>query len=188
MPKKTVQKSEVLVPIEVIQNKIYLIRGHKVMLDVDLAELYGVLTKNLNKAVRRNLERFPGDFMLKLTKEENDALRFQFGTLKQGQHSKYLPFVFTEHGVLMLSSVLNSRRAIHVNIQIMRVFVKLKEVIGSHKELVRKIEGLESQFVTKSQEQDEKIALVFNAIKELLRDKEEAKKKRGPMGFVGYKK
>src|SRR5690242_7133710 len=102
--KLVTKKSESLIPTESIQNKIFIIRERKVMLDHDLAELYGVLTKNLNKAVRRNLERFPPDFMLKLTKEEYQALRFQHGTLKQGQHSKYLPLVFTEQGVAMLST------------------------------------------------------------------------------------
>jgi hypothetical protein len=105
-----------LVPVELIASKIYLIRGIKVMLDKDLAELYGVETKRLKEQVRRNIERFPHDFMFELTKDEYQALRSQIATLKRGQHSKYAPFAFTEHGVLMLSSVLNSERAIQVNI------------------------------------------------------------------------
>ena len=105
-----------LVPVELIASKIYLIRGIKVMLDKDLAELYGVETKRLKEQVRRNIERFPQDFMFELTKDEYQALRSQIATLKRGQHSKYAPFAFTEHGVLMLSSVLNSERAIQVNI------------------------------------------------------------------------
>jgi hypothetical protein len=105
-----------LVPIELIASKIYLIRNIKVMLDKDLAELYGVETKRLKEQVRRNIERFPEDFMFELTKDEYQALRSQIATLKRGQHSKYTPFAFTEHGVLMLSSVLNSERAIQVNI------------------------------------------------------------------------
>lgn len=187
MQKRTKQKSRVVLPVGIIQNKIYLIRGQKVMLDRDLAELYGVLTKNLNKAVKRNKERFPEEFCFTVTKEEFQNLKFQFGTSSWGG-MRYLPFVFTEHGVLMLSSVLNSSRAIQVNIQIMRVFVKLKEMMTSHKDLARKIEDIERQFQGRFNEQDKKIALVFNAIKELLSDKEEAKKKRGPMGFVAYKK
>jgi len=105
-----------LVPVELIASKIYLIRGIKVMLDKDLAGLYGVETKRLKEQVRRNIERFPQDFMFDLTKDEYQALRSQIATLKRGQHSKYAPLAFTEHGVLMLSSVLNSERAIQVNI------------------------------------------------------------------------
>ena len=178
--KKVVAAPRSIVPVEVIQNKIYLIRGRKVMLDHDLAELYGVMTKNFNKAVRRNLDRFPEDFMLGLTKEEVHSLRFQIGTLKRGQHSKYLPLVFTEQGVAMLSTVLKSRRAIQVNIQIMRVFVKLKEMMISHKDLAHKIENLEKKFV----EHDKKFLLVFAAIRQLLEGKEDSLKNKGPMGFV----
>ena len=178
--KKVTTLTENVVPIEVIQNKIYLIRGLKVMLDHDLAKLYGVMTKNLNKAVRRNLERFPLDFMLMLTREEFYSLRFQIGTLKRGQHSKYLPLAFTEQGVAMLSTVLKSRHAIQVNIQIMRVFVKLKEMMISHKDLARKIEDLESKFA----EHDKRSVLVFEAIKQLLKEKEDFSKNKGPIGFV----
>ena len=172
-----------VVPIEIIQNKIYLIRGQKVMFDRDLAELYGVVTKNLNKAVRRNLDRFPNDFAFMLTKEEFKNLRFQFGTSSWGG-GRYLPFVFTEHGILMLSSVLNSQRAIQVNIQIMRTFTKLRELMIAHKDLARKIEDLERKFQDKFKEHDQKFILVFNAIKDLLSEKEEKAKKRGPMGFI----
>ena len=183
MKKQAVKKSEIAVPIEIIHNKIYLIRGHKVMVDSDLAELYQVLTKNLNKAARRNIERFPEDFMFKITKKEYESLRFQFGTLKQGQHSKYLPLVFTEQGVAMLSSVLNSQRAIQVNIQIMRVFTKLREMMASHKDLARKIEDLERKFEGRFQDHDRSFILVFKAIKELIGEKDEENKKRGPLGF-----
>jgi len=183
MKKKIIQKSESLVPVEIIQNKIYLVQGHKVMFDHDLAQLYGVMTKNLNKAVRRNLERFPADFAFTLTKEEFRNLRFQFGTSSWGG-GRYPPFVFTEHGILMLSSVLNSQRAVQVNIQIMRTFTKLRELMITHKDLTRKIEGLERKFQDKFKEHDQKFILVFNAIKDLLSDKEEKSKKRGPMGFI----
>ena len=178
-----VKNSQDLVPVEVIQNKIYLIRGHKVMLDRDLAELYGVLTRNLNKAVRRNIDRFPSDFGFILTAREFKILMFQIGTSSWGGTRK-LPMVFTEQGVAMLSSVLNSRRAIHVNIQIIRVFTKFREIMISHKDLARKIEDLEQKFQKKFRAQDRKIILIFNAIKDLLADKEEAAKKRGPMGFI----
>ena len=162
MQKRDVGQSSV--PVEIIQDKIYLIREHKVMFDKDLAELYGVLTKNLNKAVNRNIDRFPEDFMFRLTKKEYSSLRFQFGTLKRGQHVKYLPFVFTEQGVAMLSSVLKSKRAVQVNIQIMRGFVRLKELMMSHKDLARKIDDLER----KVGEHDAKIVRVFDAIRHLM--------------------
>ena len=184
MKKRTVEESKSLVPVEIIQSKIYLIRGHKVMLDKELSELYGVSTKRLKEQVRRNLKRFPGDFMLELTWEETESLRSQIATLKRGEHIKYLPYAFTEQGVAMLSSVLNSDRAIEINIQIMRVFTKLREMMISHKDLARKIEDLERKFQEKFEEHDKKIILIFNAIKELLAGKAEAEKNRGPMGFI----
>ena len=131
------------VPIERITNRIYVIRGIKVMLDRDLAELYGVETKVLKQVVKRNINRFPADFMFELTKVENQALRSQNVTLKRGQHSKYLPYVFTEQGVAMLSSVLKSDRAIQVNIQIMRAFTQLSQLLSTHKDLKKKIEAIE---------------------------------------------
>ena len=184
MKKRTVEESKSLVSVEIIQSKIYLIRGHKVMLDKELSELYGVSTKRLKEQVRRNLKRFPGDFMLELTWEEAVSLRSQIATLKRGAHIKYLPYAFTEQGVAMLSSVLNSDRAIEINIQIMRVFTKLREMMISHKDLARKIEDLERKFQEKFEEHDKKIILIFNAIKELLAGKAEAEKNRGPMGFI----
>jgi hypothetical protein len=115
------------------------------MLDRDLAALYGVETKNLNKAVRRNVDRFPADFMFQLTSDEAECLRFQFGTLKRGQHFKYLPQVFTQEGVAMLSSVLRSPRAVQVNIAIMRVFVRLRQTLALHKELATRLTELETE-------------------------------------------
>lgn len=119
--------------LEEIRNRIYEIRGRQVMLDKDLAELYGVEVKNLNKAVGRNIDRFPDDFMFRLTKEEYDSLRFQNGTIKsgRGEHSKYLPYVFTEQGVAMLSGVLRSPIAVQVNIRIMRTFVAVRQYLSS---------------------------------------------------------
>jgi ORF6N domain len=184
--KHPIKKSEILVPVEIIQNKIYLIRGHKVMFDRDLAELYGVLTKNLNKAVQRNLERFPDDFMFQLTKEEADRSRFQFGTLNRGKNIKYLPYVFTEQGVAMLSSVLKSKRAVQVNIQIMRIFVKLKELMISHKDLARKIDDLEKKF----QAHDQKIIQIFDAIRRMMTIPEQTGPepyKRHSVGFIADK-
>ena len=167
MPKR---KSNVTV--ERIESIILLIRGQKVILDRDLAQLYGVTTGNLNKAVKRNPDRFPSDFMFQLTPEEHQSLRFQFGILKKGQHSKYLPHAFTEQGVAMLSSVLNSERAIEVNIAIMRAFVKLREMIGAHKDLKRKLAALEKKY-------DDQFKIVFEAIAELMTPPEEPRKKIG---------
>ncbi len=185
--RKQVKLVNTILPGEIIQNKIYLIRGQKVMFDRDLASLYGVTTGNLNKAVKRNIERFPDDFMFQLTMQEADSSRFQVGSLNRGENIKYLPLVFTEQGVAMLSSVLRSKRAIQVNIQIMRVFVKLKEVLVSHKDLVRKIEDMERNFQDKFKDHDKKIILIFEAIKQLLAEKEEPIKNKAPIGFVGHK-
>src|SRR6266705_121421 len=135
MATKSIARTE-----EAIINKIYLIRGQKVMLDEDLAELYGVETKQLKRQVRRNIERFPDDFMYELTSNEYNALRSQFGTLKRGQHSKYMPMAFTEQGVAMLSSVLNSKTAIEVNIQIIRIFTRMRELLLTHKDILIKLE------------------------------------------------
>lgn len=136
-----------IVPQQVIESKIFIIRSKKVMLDKDLSVLYGVETKMLNRAVKRNIERFLEDFIFQLTKEEYiDLLRYQFGTLKRGQHSKYLPYTFTENGVAMLSSVLSSKRAIQVNVQIMRTFTKIREMLATHKELKQKIEEMEKKY------------------------------------------
>lgn len=134
------------------------------MLDRDLAALYGVETGNLNKAVRRNLDRFPADFMFQLTSEEAESLRFHFGSLKRGQHFKYLPYAFTEQGVAMLSSVLRSHRAVQVNIAIMRAFVRLRETLSLHKELARKLAELE----LKIEHHDAGIRVLFDAIRKLM--------------------
>ena len=164
-----------LIPQEVIQTKIFLIRGRKVMFDKDLALLYGVSTSRLNEQVRRNKKRFPADFMFRLTRKESHNLISQNATSSWGGQRK-LSYVFTEQGVAMLSSVLNSDRAIEVNIQIMRVFVKLKEMIMSHKNLARKIDNLERKF----KEHDEKFLLVFDAIRRLIHEEE---KPKIPIGF-----
>ena len=170
------KKMSDLVPVEVIANKIFLIRGQKVMLDRDLAKLYGVTTGNLNKAVSRNLMRFPDDFMFELTRDELKNLIFQFGTSSWGGTRK-LPRVFTEQGVAMLSSVLNSDRAVMVNISIMRVFSKLKKLALSHSELLRKVDSLERKYG----EHDKKIAVIFQALKQLLEPPKP--KKTGKIGF-----
>ena len=134
-----------LIPQVLIERKIFLIRGRRVMLDRDLAELYGVETRDLNKAVKRNIDRFPEDFMFQLTNEEFVNLKFHFGTSSWGGTRK-LPYAFTENGVAMLSSVLNSKLAIHVNIQIMRTFTRLREILLTHKDLARKLADMEKKY------------------------------------------
>ena len=154
-----------IVPIEVIENKIYLIRGQKVMLDKDLAILYGIETKQLKRAVRRNIDRFPDDFLFTLKKDEMDALGCHFGTPVQHLFGGYQAFAFTEQGVAMLSSVLKSKRAIHMNILIMRVFVKLRHLLSTHKELAAKINELEGKY----EGHDVNIRQIFNAIKKFMK-------------------
>lgn len=148
-----------LVLPEQIEQAVLLIRGQRVMLDRDLAALYGVTTGNLNKAVQRNADRFPADFMFQITADEAEALRFHFGSLKRGQHYKYLPYVFTQQGVAMLSSVLRSPRAVQVNIAIMRVFVRLRETLALHKDLAHKLAQLER----KIEGHDTNICTLFDA-------------------------
>ena len=172
-------KTEQLIPVERISSKIYLIRNEKVLLDFDLAELYGVETKQLKRAVRRNIDRFPLDFMFPLTKDEYNSLRGQIGTLKRGEHSKYLPYAFTEQGVAMLSSVLNSDRAIKVNIAIMRAFVKMRKILESNESLAKKLKQLEKETKEKFAEHQQQIGLIFETIKELVTEKEKPKRRIG---------
>ena len=144
MTKKT-KHAELIVPVERVENRIYFIRGEKVMLDVDLAELYQVETRVLNQAVRRNQERFPVDFMFQLTEVEADNLRSQFVTSSSGYGGRrYRPYAFTELGVAMLSAVLKSQRAVQMSILIMRAFVRLRELISSHQDLAARMEKLEA--------------------------------------------
>jgi cell shape-determining protein MreC len=169
-----------ILPDETIIDKIYIIREKKVMIDRDLAELYGVDTRVLNQAVKRNLKRFPDDFMFQLTDEEFRNLRSQIVTSSWGG-SRFRPMVFTEQGVAMLSSVLNSERAISVNIQIIRVFTRMRTMIESHKDILRKLEQLEK----KDLELDEKVTLIFEYLKELEQSKQEETdfKPRKRIGF-----
>lgn len=169
--KKT--STKIVIPDEVIQNKIFLIRGKKIMFDKDLAKLYEVETEQITRQVRRNIDRFPEDFLLQLTREEFTILIRHFGGSSWGGTRKP-PLAFTEHGILMLSSVLNSRRAIRVNIQIMRTFTKLGEMLRSHKELRRKIEEVEKKY-------DYQFKIVFKTIKELLEPI--PRKPKTPIGF-----
>lgn len=165
-----------LIPVEHIEKAILLIRGQKVMLDRDLAELYGVSTKRLNEQVKRNLARFPADFMFQLDQEEFENWRSQFATsnsaARMGLRRK--PYAFTEQGVAMLSSVLNSERAIEVNIAIMRAFVRLREILATHKDLARKLDEMER----KLGEHDQHFRIVFEAIRQLMTPPPEPEKKR----------
>lgn len=165
------KKYNTIVPIEIIQNKIYLIRKQKVMLDRDLAVLYGVETKYLKRQVKRNIERFPDDFMFELTKDEFEILRRQIVTSSWGG-IRYMPMVFTEQGIAMLSSVLNSERAVQVNIQIMRVFTKLRQMMLAHDDLKRKVEAMEKKY-------DKQFKIVFDAIKNLPEVKVKPKRQIG---------
>ena len=161
------------IPVERITRAILLIRGQKVILDADLAELYDVETKALNRAVKRNIERFPRDFVFELTKVEAERLRCQSGTSKRGGR-RYRPYAFTEQGVAMLSSVLHSQRAIRVNIEIMRAFVQLRQLLSSHADLARKLEALEKKY-------DAQFKVVFDAIRELMAPPAPPKRR---IGFV----
>ena len=170
-----------LIPVQRIEYLIYSVRNQNVLLDSDLAELYGVTTSNLNKAVKRNQDRFPGDFMFQLTKGEYDNLRFQIGTsnnnISRGGR-RYLPHVFTEQGVAMLSSVLNSKRAVQVNIEIMRTFVRLRQLLLSNKDLSQRLDELEQKY-------DSHFKVVFDAIRQLMAPQS---KPNGRFGFQAGKK
>ncbi len=179
--KKNPEKN-IMLPDEVIMAKIYLIRDYKVMLDRDLALLYGVDTKRLKEAVKRNLSRFPEDFMFELSKEELANWRSQYGTSKSEKMGlRITPFAFTEYGLLMLASVLNSERAIQINIQIVRIFSRMRTMIESHKEILKKLEMLEK----KDMELDEKVTLIFEYLKELEQTKKDENdfNKRKRIGF-----
>ena len=163
------------ISIERIEQAIFLIRGQKVLLDADLAQLYGVETKILNKAVKRNLDRFPEDFMFQLTAEEAENLRFQIGTSKKQRGGRrYLPYAFTEQGVAMLSGVLNSPRAVKVNVEIMRTFVRLRQLMATHTDLARKLTALEQKY-------DKQFKVVFDAIRALMTPPAKPRKK---IGFI----
>ena len=174
---KDMSKEEIGIPEEVLMQKIYLVNGTKVMLDSDLAELYQVETKRLNEQVKRNSGRFPKDFMFQLTGEQWENLKSQNATSSWGGR-RSLPYVFTEQGVSMLSSVLNSEVAINVNIRIIRVFTKMREMLLTHKDLLLEMDEIRK----KVSGQDEKIELIFNYLKQFIKDQEEPRKQ------IGYKK
>jgi phage regulator Rha-like protein len=172
-----------VVPVEHITQSILVLRGHRVLLDTELAVLYGVSTKRFNEQVRRNRERFPADFMFQLTDEELAALRSQIATLKggRGQHRKYLPYAFTEHGAIMAATILNSPRAVEMSVYVVRAFVKLRELLSSNRELARRFAQLETRLDKKLTEHDQQIAAILSAIRQLMHPP--VPKKRG-IGFT----
>ena len=180
-----------MIPQELIRQKIYFIRGEKVMFDRDLAALYGVETGALNQAVKRNKDRFPSDFMFQLNKQEFGILKFHFGISKESLISQIviskrggtrkLPYVFTEQGVAMLSSVLNSKRAIQVNIQIIRTFTQLRKILATHKELREKIEAIEKKILKGEKKNDKYFKAIFNTLRLLMKEEKEPK---GKIGFA----
>jgi phage regulator Rha-like protein len=183
-------KDELLLAVERIENRIILIRGHKVLLDSDLAALYGVPIKRLNEQVRRNQQRFPADFMFRIEPQEWDALRSHNATLKtgRGQHRKYPPYAFTEHGALMAANVLSSARAIEASLYVVRAFVRLREVLATHAELAKQLAQLEKKTEALSLKHDSLAANtraqfkeVIAALRELMRAPETKKR---PIGFV----
>lgn len=177
-------ESNIAVAVDTVASRIVTLRGQRVIVDADLAALYGVETKRLNEQVRRNLERFPADFMFTLEQDEWEALRSQFATLKtgRGQHRKYLPYAFTEHGAIMAATVLNSPRAVEVSIYVVRAFVQLRELLTGHKELAKRLDELETRIERKLTSQDQAIAGILDAIRQLMAPPPAPKKR--PIGFV----
>ena len=173
----TKKKADIAIPDETVISKIFIVRGKKVMIDTDLAELYGVPTKRLNEQVKRNMKRFPEDFMFQLTQEEKQGLIESYTHLNKLKYSPNLPFAFTEHGAVMLASVLNSERAIEVNVQIVRIFTRMREMLLTHKDILLKLEKLERKAV----QHDGDIKLIFKYLKELLDPPTE------PMRKIGFK-
>lgn len=170
------RSTPVTVTVNAISRSILLVRGQKVMLDSELAKLYRVESKELNRAVKRNQDRFPADFRFQLTAEEHDSLRCQIGTLKtgRGQHRKFLPYAFSEQGVAMLSSVLRSKRAILVNVEVIRAFVRLRELLATNADLARQLAALEGKY-------DGQFRVVFDAIRQLMTEPNPTKR---PIGFT----
>ena len=179
-------KDLTVVPIESISRAIIVLRGHKVLLDAELAALYGVSTKRFNEQVRRNCERFPADFMFRLTAEEAESLRSQNATIKggRGQHRKYLPYAFTEHGAIMAATILNSPRAVEMSVYVVRAFVKLRELLSSNRELARRFAQLETRLDKKLTQHDQTIGAILAAIRKLMNPEAPPESKRRPIGFT----
>ena len=171
--------ARIAIPLDRIARRILLLRGQRVLIDADLAMLYGVSTKRFNEQVRRNARRFPPDFVLRLTREEWESLRSQFATLKtgRGRHRKYLPLAFSEHGAIMVATILNSPRAIQVSVHIVRAYVRLREFLSAHKNLARQLDAHERKLAS----HDQAIAGLVTTIRHLMAPQEA---KRRPIGFV----
>jgi len=174
----TKKDSQIMVPDEVIMNKIYLIRGKKVMISNDLAELFGVTTKRLNEQVKRNMKRFPKHFMFQLTEQEKDKVVANCDHLQNLKYSPYLPYVFTEHGTVMLANILNSDRAIQASIRIVEIYIRMRKLILTNKDLLLKIDQLEKRIGS----QDQKIAQVFKYLKQFIDVQQKPRKQ------IGYKR
>jgi phage regulator Rha-like protein len=157
-----------LVPVESLDRLIYTIRGQKVMLDRDLAALYGVETKALKRAVNRNCVRFPSDFMFQLTAGEYESLRRQIGTLKRGQHAKYLPYVFTEHGAIMTATILNTPRAIQMSVFVVRAFLKMRAALSDNRELARKLAALETELKERLNVHEQAIVTILQRVMDII--------------------
>lgn len=175
-------RAPALVPIERITQSILILRGQRVLLDSELAALYAVTTKRFNEQVKRNLARFPADFMFQLSVDESGALRSQIATLKtgRGRHSKYLPYAFTEHGAIMAATILNSPRAVEMSVYVVRAFVQLRELFASNKALAKRLDDLEARIARKLATHDQTIAGIIKTIRELMIPPEPKKR---PIGF-----
>jgi hypothetical protein len=181
----TKKETSLVIPDEMVMNRILLLRGQKIMIDRDLAELYGTTTVRLNEQVKRNAKRFPSDFMFQLTEEEKSEVIANCEHLKGLKFSPHLPHAFTEHGAVMLASVLNSERAIAVNIQIVRIFTKIREMLITHKDILLKLEQMEKQMLKqdeKNKKIENEIQMIFQALKRLLNPPQPERKR------IGYKK
>jgi hypothetical protein len=197
-PHGAAKTASAVVPLQQIEQAIYLIRGLRVMLDTDLAAFYGVPVRALNQAVKRNAARFPGDFVFQVTQTEAASLRSQIVTLdvgdssradaprtpsRRGRHRKYLPHAFTEHGAIMAATVLNSERAVQVSVLVVRAFVRLRQILAEHRDLARRIEALEREFTHKTSEHEQHIRRIYEILDDLMNPP--APPKKGRIGFAG---
>jgi phage regulator Rha-like protein len=176
-------KKDSLVPVESLDRLIYEIRGLRVMLDSDLAALYGVETKALKRSVNRNRVRFPSDFMFQLTAEEYDSLRRQIGTLKRGQHAKYLPYVFTEHGAIMTATILNTPRAVQMSVFVVRAFLKMRAVLSNSRELTRKLAALEKDLKERLDVHEAAIVTILQRVMDII---DPPAQPEPPQKHIGY--
>jgi phage regulator Rha-like protein len=180
------KNKQTYLPVEPVEGMILLVRGQKVLLDSDLARIYGVTTKVLNQAVKRNMEKFPADFMFQLTKEEADIsqrLRSQFVTLKRGEHRKYLPYAFTEHGAIMAATVLNSPQAVQMSVFVVRAFVKMREMLVQNKALADKLAELEQKLTKRLDTHERAIVVILKELRELMNPPPRPVPARKPIGF-----